>query len=303
MAALKKRYYPKIAEEVYLATLDNGMSLSIIKKKGFIEKAAFLSTNFGALDNRFYIDGKLQTYPAGIAHFLEHKLFEDDQGRDVTLDFVKLGADVNAFTTLDRTTYYFSTIDHFEESLELLLKFTSEFTSSEDTVNHGKRIIEQEINMYQDDPDYRVYLGCLQSLYPNTILGQDIAGSIDSIKKITAKDLKNNFDYFYRPENCHLVLIGNFDIEQIYRFVKETRSEFTISHKTVEKEKQPIEENIQKLDSLQMDISISKLAIGFKNVHFSDNYMRERAYWYNCYLIYCLDGHRLIIKIGMLKEK
>lgn len=275
MAALKKRYYPKIAEEVYLATLDNGMSLSIIKKKGFIEKAAFLSTNFGALDNRFYIDGKLQTYPAGIAHFLEHKLFEDDQGRDVTLDFVKLGADVNAFTTLDRTTYYFSTIDHFEESLELLLKFTSEFTSSEDTVNHGKRIIEQEINMYQDDPDYRVYLGCLQSLYPNTILGQDIAGSIDSIKKITAKDLKNNFDYFYRPENCHLVLIGNFDIEQIYRFVKETRSEFTISHKTVEKEKQPIEENIQKLDSLQMDISISKLAIGFKNVHFSDNYMRE----------------------------
>lgn len=275
MAALKKRYYPKIAEEVYLATLDNGMSLSIIKKKGFIEKAAFLSTNFGALDNRFYIDGKLQTYPAGIAHFLEHKLFEDDQGRDVTLDFVKLGADVNAFTTLDRTTYYFSTIDHFEESLELLLKFTSEFTSSEDTVNHEKRIIEQEINMYQDDPDYRVYLGCLQSLYPNTILGQDIAGSIDSIKKITAKDLKNNFDYFYRPENCHLVLIGNFDIEQIYRFVKETRSEFTISHKTVEKEKQPIEENIQKLDSLQMDISISKLAIGFKNVHFSDNYMRE----------------------------
>ena len=199
MAALKKRYYPKIAEEVYLATLDNGMSLSIIKKKGFIEKAAFLSTNFGALDNRFYIDGKLQTYPAGIAHFLEHKLFEDDQGRDVTLDFVKLGADVNAFTTLDRTTYYFSTIDHFEESLELLLKFTSEFTSSEDTVNHEKRIIEQEINMYQDDPDYRVYLGCLQSLYPNTILGQDIAGSIDSIKKITTKDLKNNFDYFYRP--------------------------------------------------------------------------------------------------------
>ena len=191
------------------------------------------------------------------------------------MDFVKLGADVNAFTTLDRTTYYFSTIDHFEESLELLLRFTSEFTSSEDTVNHEKRIIEQEINMYQDDPDYRVHLGCLQSLYPNTILGQDIAGSIDSIKKITAKDLKNNFDYFYRPENCHLVLIGNFDIEQIYRFVKETRSEFTISHKTVEKEKQPIEENIQKLDSLQMDISISKLAIGFKNVHFSDNYMRE----------------------------
>lgn len=93
--------------------------------------------------------------------------------------------------------------------------------------------------MYQDDPDYRVYLGCLQSLYPNTILGQDIAGSIDSIKNY-CKGFKNNFDYFYRPENCHLVLIGNFDIEQIYRFVKETRSEFTISHKTVEKKSNPL---------------------------------------------------------------
>ena len=152
MAALKKRYYQKIDEEVYSAILDNGMSLSIIKKKGFLEKAAFLSTNFGALDNHFYIDGESQSYPAGIAHFLEHKLFEDEQGRDVTLDFVKLGADVNAFTTLDKTTYYFSTLDHFEESLELLLKFTSKFTSSEDSVNHEKRIIEQEINMYQDDP-------------------------------------------------------------------------------------------------------------------------------------------------------
>ena len=97
----------------------------------------------------------------------------------MTLDFVKLGADVNAFTTLEKTTYYFSTLDNFEESLELLLNFTSSFTSSEDAVNHEKRIIEQEINMYQDDPDYRVYLGCLQSLYPNTILGQDIAGSVE----------------------------------------------------------------------------------------------------------------------------
>ena len=275
MAALKKRYYQKIDEEVYSAILDNGMSLSIIKKKGFVEKAAFLSTHFGALDNHFYIDGELQSYPAGIAHFLEHKLFEDEQGRDVTLDFVKLGADVNAFTTLEKTTYYFSTLDNFEESLELLLNFTSSFTSSEDAVNHEKRIIEQEINMYQDDPDYRVYLGCLQSLYPNTILGQDIAGSVDSIEEITVKELKDNFDCFYRPANCHLVLVGDFDIENVYNFVKEQQSKFTISHKTVEKEKNPIEADIQRLDSLQMDISISKLAIGFKNVHFSDNCMRE----------------------------
>lgn len=107
MAALKKCYYQKIDEEVYSEILDNGMSLSIIKKKEFVEKAAFLSTNFGALDNHFYIDGESQSYPAGIAHFLEHKLFEDEQGRDVTLDFVKLGADVNAFTTLEEDNILF----------------------------------------------------------------------------------------------------------------------------------------------------------------------------------------------------
>ena len=132
MAALKSRYYQKIDEEVYSAILDNGMSLSIIKKKGFVEKAAFLSTNFGALDNLFFIDGVSESYPAGFAHFLEDKLFEDEQGRDVTLDFVKLGADVNAFTTLEKTTYYFSTLDHFEESLELLSSplSASAFTSA-----------------------------------------------------------------------------------------------------------------------------------------------------------------------------
>ena len=191
------------------------------------------------------------------------------------MDFVKLGADVNAFTTLDKTTYYFSTLDHFEESLELLLKFTSKFTSSEDAVNHEKRIIEQEINMYQDDPDYRVYLGCLQSLYPNTILGQDIAGSVDSIEKITVNDLKDNFDCFYRPANCHLVLVGDFDVEDVYTFVNEKQSGFTLPERIVEKEKNPIESDIQKLDSLQMEIFISKLAIGFKSVPFTDNRMRE----------------------------
>ena len=259
MAALKKRYYQKIDEEVYSAILDSGMSLSIIKKKGFVEKAALLSTNFGALDNHFYIDGELQSYPAGIAHFLEHKLFEDEQGRDVTLDFVKLGADVNAFTTLEKTTYYFSTLDNFEESLELLLNFTSSFTSSEDAVNHEKRIIEQEINMYQDDPDYRVYLGCLQSLYPNTILGQDIAGSVDSIEEITVKDLKDNFDCFYRPANRHLVLVGDFDVERIYNFVNEKQIKFTAPERIVEKEKSPIESNIQKLYSLQIEILVQLL--------------------------------------------
>ena len=91
--------------------------------------------------------------------------------------------------------------------------------------------------MYQDDPDYRAYLGCLQSLYPNTILGQDIAGSVDSIEEITVKDLKDNFDCFYRPANRHLVLVGDFDVERIYSFVNEKQIKFTAPERIVEKEK------------------------------------------------------------------
>ena len=272
---IKEKYYESVGEQVYFTRLSNGLTIHFIPKEDYYETYGIITTKFGSVATRILVNGDEKQYPAGIAHFLEHKLFEDEQGRDVTLDFVKLGADVNAFTTLEKTTYYFSTLDHFEESLELLLKFTSSFTSSEDAVNHEKRIIEQEINMYQDDPDYRVYLGCLQSLYPNTILGQDIAGSVDSIEEITVKDLKDNFDCFYRPANCHLVLVGDFDVGNIYTLVNEKQSKFTPPERIVEKEKHPIESDIQKLDSLQMEIFISKLAIGFKSVPFTDNRMRE----------------------------
>mgnify|MGYP002717630493 CR=1 FL=1 len=261
MAALKKRYYQKIDEEVYSAILDSGMSLSIIKKKGFVEKAAFLSTNFGALDNHFYIDGELQSYPAGIAHFLEHKLFEDEQGRDVTLDFVKLGADVNAFTTLEKTIYYFSTLDNFEESLELLLNFTSSFTSSEDAVNHEKRIIEQEINMYQDDPDSCLFFKTLANLYPATPLASDIVGTEDSIEDISLEDLRDNFDEFYTPVNSQIFLVGNFDLELIQNYFLQK----DVGGCIVQNPKELIALHpVKKVESIRMDVASPKLAIGVR---------------------------------------
>ena len=157
---MKKIVNERYQETRFEETLENGLHVILWQKKDYVKSMFMMVTPLGAMDMKQVDEnGKEYHFPAGIAHFLEHKLFEDEQGRDVTLDFVKLGADVNAFTTLEKTTYYFSTLDHFEESLELLLKFTSSFTSSEDAVNHEKRIIEQEINMYQDDPDYRAYLG------------------------------------------------------------------------------------------------------------------------------------------------
>lgn len=275
MSELKKRYYPKLKEELYYATLENGLKLYIIQKKGFVEKAAFFSTNFGAIDNSLQIGQEKTIYPSGLAHFIEHKLFETEQGKDVTNDFINLGVDVNAFTSLERTTYYFSTIDNFDEALERLQNFTSKLTVSEESVEREKSIIEQEIKMYLDDPDYRSYLGCLQSLYPNTPLSQDIAGSVESLSQLSIKDLEENYDYFYRPKNCQLVLVGDFDVNLIYDSVKKTQEKLTSSTLEVQRDQAPIVATIEKKDGIQMDVSVAKLAVGFKTPSYSPSRMRD----------------------------
>ena len=274
MAELYRRCYPHLKEELYTAILDNGMHLYIIPKKGFVEKVAFLSTHFGSVDGIVNDEG--QCGPSGIAHFLEHKLFEDAEEKDVSLDFVNLGAEVNAFTTLERTTYYFSTLDNFEEALTLLQTFTAKLTTTSESVEREKNIIEQEIKMYFDDPEYRAYLGCLQSLYPNTALAKDIAGSLEDVTKIQLDDLKEQFERFYQPSNRQLVLVGDFDIEDVYNSVKETQARLTPSLKTVPKETKPLLVKVEKKEGIQMDVVTAKLALGFKSRPYSSSRMREQ---------------------------
>ncbi|MGT2907611.1 EF-P 5-aminopentanol modification-associated protein YfmH [Streptococcus dentiloxodontae] len=278
MSGLQRVYYKNIKESLYKSKLDNGLSLYIINKPNFKEKAAFLSVKFGSVDNQFYLANNLTASPAGVAHFLEHKLFEDEQGSDITLDFVNIGADVNAYTTFDCTNYYFSTLNCFEEALELLSKFTQRLTINPESIEREKHIIGHEIDMYQDDADYRVYLGCLQNLYPNTALAEDIAGSKESLERIDLENLTKNFQYFYTPSNCRLVLIGDFNVEDVYNSVKKIQRKFTgVDNKKLIREDKLFDvSEVLPSNNLHMDVTLPKLAVGFKSSRYSGTLLREK---------------------------
>ncbi|AEF26305.1 protease [Streptococcus parauberis KCTC 11537] len=220
MTPLTKISFNKFDEEIHYSRLKNGLDIFIIPKSGFKEKTAMLTVDFGSIDKKFTERNRLWDNPEGIAHFLEHKLFEDDLGQDASLKFTELGSDVNAFTTFDKTSYYFSTSENFVESLILLQDLVMSSSFTEDSVNKEKKIIGQEIDMYADDADYQAYIGILQNLFADTSLADDIAGSKGSINQITPKILKRNYSYFYKPNNMSLIIVGDVDIGETFTVIE-----------------------------------------------------------------------------------
>lgn len=263
MTELKEQVFLEIDEKIYSAELENGLKIFLIPKQDFQENYGMMIVNFGSLDTKFTHNGQLKEYNEGIAHFLEHKLFEMENGQDVAERFTDAGANSNAFTTFHKTCYYFSTADHVEENLKLLQEFISEPSFTESSVEREKDIIGQEIDMYQDDADYRLYQGILENLYPNTALAQDIAGTRESIENISAKDLKENHDIFYSPQEMTLLLVGNFDKESLFKQIQKEQKE-KVSKKQVVKRERLVYGQVVPKTSIQMEVSQPKLAIGYR---------------------------------------
>ncbi|MGT2828950.1 M16 family metallopeptidase [Streptococcus hillyeri] len=263
MSRLEKIDYPFLNQEIYFRHMNNGMNVYYLPKKGFQERSAILTVNFGSIDTKFTSNDYSKEYSSGVAHFLEHQLFRNQHGEDVGNQFTVLGSDSNAYTTFDKTSYFFSTVESFEESLELLLDFTSSLHITEESIQREKGIIEQEIAMYQDDPDYRLYSGILANLYPNTPLAMDVAGTKESIGMLSLTDLKENFDSFYRPDFKSLVLVGDFDVKAIDRIVRKRE---TNRRKTLPEIVRPNLDLVQPVvkSSIQMDVTTSKLGLGFR---------------------------------------
>lgn len=263
MSRLEKIDYPFLNQEIYFRDMNNGMKVYYLPKKGFQERSAILTVDLGSIDTKFTKNGSYKEYSPGVAHFLEHQLFRNKEGEDVGNQFTSLGSDSNAYTTFDKTAYFFSTVESFEKSLELLLDFTGDLQINEESVEKEKGIIEQEIAMYQDDPDYRLYSGVLANLYPNTPLANDVAGTKESVDTLSLTDLKENFDTFYRPDFKTLVLVGDFDVKLIDRIVRKRE---TSRRKTLPKIMRSNIETVKPIakSSIQMDVSTSKLALGFR---------------------------------------
>lgn len=210
------KVWTALRERTEERTLENGLRVCYLPKEGFSKTFAILATNFGSVDASFTIDGERHDTPAGVAHFLEHKMFEDEDGNALQ-KFARTGASPNAFTSHTMTAYHFSCTDRFEENLEILLKFVFTPYFTEENVAKERGIIGQEIGMMDDTPSWRLFCGLLEGLYRNHPVRVPIAGSVESIAQITPEVLYTCHRAFYSPKNMALIVCGTADFDEICR--------------------------------------------------------------------------------------
>ena len=216
---MTEKHYPQLGETIKTEVLENGLTVYVMPKTGYAKKYAFFATAYGGADRRFFLDGKWQDTPAGIAHFLEHKLFDTKDGNALA-DLAANGASPNAFTSAEMTAYYFECTDAFEENLKTLLEFVSVPYFTPESVEKEQGIIGQEIGMIADIPEYVVYYNLLKNLYANHPVRDSIAGTVESIAEITDQTLYDLHAAFYRPSNMVLCVVGDVDAEKVLEITK-----------------------------------------------------------------------------------
>jgi predicted Zn-dependent peptidase len=267
---MEKITFDQLQEELYYEKLKNGLDVYILPKQGFNKTYATFTTKYGSIDNHFLPPGKENDVkvPDGIAHFLEHKLFEKEDG-DVFQQFSKQGASANAFTSFTRTAYLFSSTSNVEKNLETLIDFVQAPYFTEKTVEKEKGIIGQEITMYDDNPDWRLYFGLIQNMYKNHPVKIDIAGTIESISHITKDMLYECYETFYHPSNMLLFIVGPVDQEQMMKMVRDNQDRK--DYKELPEIKRKFEEEpvavAEKKQILEMNVQTSKCLVGIKAPH------------------------------------
>ena len=212
---MEKLYYPKLDETLWRETLSNGLTVMVVPKKGFSKRLAYFVTDYGAIHTDFSFEGREYHSPAGVAHYLEHKLFDMPGGRDVSEEFAAMGAVTNAFTSYDMTAYYFSCTENFADCLRLLIEFVSTPYFTQESVEKERGIIDQEIGMNEDAPDSRVYEDLMSIAYRVHPVRVPILGTRESIREITPEVLEICHRAFYSPGNMTLCVIGDVEPEEV----------------------------------------------------------------------------------------
>ena len=207
---MKMAEYPRLGETVFRQTLSNGLEVVTVRKPFHAKSYAFLAVRYGGMDLRFQTEGRWRETPAGIAHYLEHKMF-DMASENVMQSFARNGASDNAFTSNSMTAYYFTSTAHFYENLRILLRFVSTPYFTQESVDKEQGIIAQEIQETEDDPDWRVYANLMERLYQDSPARVPVVGSLESIRQITPQTLYDCHKAFYTPSNMILVCVGNVD--------------------------------------------------------------------------------------------
>ena len=268
----------KIKEKAYIEKLENGMDIIIIPKKNAIKKYIIWGTHFGSIDNHFIMPntGEEVYIPDGVAHFLEHKMFEQPNGTNSLDTLMALGIDANAYTTNDHTAYLFECTDNFYEGLDELMDYVQHPYFTEENVEKEKGIIGQEIGMYDDDPGWQLYMNAMDCMYKENPIKIDIAGTVESISKITPDVLYKCYNTFYNPANMTMVVCGDFEPEKLLEEIKkrlikkENQGEIKRIYAKEEKEIN------QKEKEVSMELSNPLFLIGYKdNVENKENFVKR----------------------------
>ena len=255
--------YPSLGEKVFRTVLPNGLTVAVVPRPGFSKKLAYFVTDFGSIHTDFLLEDAEFHVPAGIAHFLEHKMFELPD-RDVSAEFASYGGNVNAFTSYDMTAYYVSCTEHFQENLRLLLEFVSTPYFPEESVQREMGIIDQEIGMNADAPDSRIFEQLTEIMYRKHPIRVPILGTSESIRRITPETLYACHQAFYTPGNMILCVIGDVDPEEVVRLAREVLGD----------EQRPVGEKLRDWAeapacagqvACQMEVSMPTFLLGFKS--------------------------------------
>lgn len=261
-----------LKEKVFYTALIEGPDLFVLPRQGYNKKYAIFSTRFGSIDHAFRLieQGKEEeiTLPEGVAHFLEHKLFDEEEG-NVFDRFAYYGASPNAFTSFTHTTYLFSCTDFFTENFKLLLDFVQAPYFSEESVAKEQGIIQQEIRMYQDNPEWRVYFDLLKALYARHPVRNDIAGTVESISKITKEILYKCYYTFYHPRNMAIFVTGDLVPEDVFRLVEDNLAGRSFPPFNLVQRLYPQEEAAVHQPEVTLELSVSQplLNMGFKDTY------------------------------------
>ncbi|WP_035512351.1 EF-P 5-aminopentanol modification-associated protein YfmH [Halalkalibacillus halophilus] len=264
---VNKLEIPRIDESLYQFQLENGLNVYLYPKPEMEKTFAMFVTKYGSIDQKFIpLDEQEWTsVPDGIAHFLEHKMFEKEDG-DVFQQFSERGASANAFTSFTQTAYLFSSTSEEKGNVETLLNFVQDPYFTEETVEREKGIIEQEIRMYDDEADWRLFFGLIGALYKEHPVRIDIAGTVDSIHSITHHDLYKCYETFYHPSNMQLFVIGNFDLEEMKQLVESNQNSKSFIEPGEIKRDFGKEDNevFKKEEVIEMPVTTAKCMVGVK---------------------------------------
>jgi len=217
---MKTIVYERLGETCYEERLPNDLLIRVIKKPGFAKKYAFFAINYGSIHTAYTLDGMQCTSPNGVAHYLEHKTFDMERGNALQI-FAQRGASANAFTSYSMTAYYFDCTEQFDENLRLLLEFVSVPYYTQESVEKERGIIAQEIRMYEDNADFRVFENLFAALYAQHPIRIPITGTVESIQEITAQTLNDCHRAFYDPSNMMLCVVGDVVPEKVISIARE----------------------------------------------------------------------------------